>query len=185
MNLEKTDKKKIIIGAVIIFFVICCFCCCGGFFTGKDKASLEKEKNEEKITKVTATKAETIKIPEPTPTETPTATPTPTPVQYKIISYSELARYPEKYEKTFVSFSGKVVQVLQDGETYNFRIAVNGDYNAIIFCEYYNTDKTKARILEDDYVNFKGMFTGLTSYKSTLGGTITIPGMYLTEINLK
>lgn len=182
---DDIQKRNVIIGTVVT--VLFLFCCCGGFFVNLFKLDkkVNKGKTTEEITVIaTATPTATE---EPTPTETPAPTPTPTPVEYKNIAYGELARFPDKYKKSFITFSGKVIQVIEESgeDEVNFRIAVNGDYNSIILCIYTYIDKTKGRILEDDYVNFKGMYTGTTTYESTMGGNITIPAMILTDINIK
>ena len=69
-----------------------------------------------------------------------------------------------------------------DGET-QLRIAVNGDYDTIIYVGYKSTI-TNTRILENDYVTFRGISKGLVTYKSTLGGEITIPSVYVQQIEM-
>lgn len=99
------------------------------------------------------------------------------------ITYDQLARTPDDYENKKVKFSGEVVQVMEgDGET-QLRIAVNGDYDSIIYVGYKSTI-TNTRILENDYVTFRGISKGLVTYKSTLGGEITIPSVYVQQIEM-
>ena len=81
-----------------------------------------------------------------------------------------------------VKFSGKVVQVIEgSGDDVQIRLAVNDDYDTILFGQY-SSDIVSSRVLEDDYITIYGMSVGTISYESTMGGTITIPGVYIDKI---
>lgn len=54
-----------------------------------------------------------------------------------------------------------------------YRIAVNGDYNDIIYVRY-QMAKSETRILEDDNVTLYGLSCGLYSYNS-FAGNVTLP----------
>lgn len=69
-----------------------------------------------------------------------------------------------------------------DGET-QLRIAVDGNYDNIIYVGY-EPGITDIRILESDYVTFRGISMGLITYESTLGGNITIPSVYIQQIEI-
>lgn len=97
------------------------------------------------------------------------------------ITYSQLARTPEPYEGKKVKFYGRVVQVLESDGDVAIRLAVNGDYNAMLYCEY-DSSIVSSRILEDDYITIFGTSAGLYSYESTMGSTITIPGVWVSKI---
>lgn len=90
------------------------------------------------------------------------------------ISYEQLARTPDDFEGKKVKFRGEVVQVMEGDDEVQLRIAVNRDYNSIIFV-YYDKSITSSRILEDDTITIMGISKGLYTYKSTMGGQITIP----------
>ena len=99
------------------------------------------------------------------------------------ITYDQLARTPDDYENKKVKFSGEVIQVMEsDGET-QLRIAVDGNYDNVIYVGY-NSKITNTRILENDYVTFRGISRGLITYQSTLGGEITIPLVYVQQIEI-
>lgn len=98
------------------------------------------------------------------------------------ITYNQLARTPDDYEGKLIKFKGKVVQVIDGTSEIQIRLAVNNDYDKILFCSY-SPDIVSARILEDDKITVYGKFTGLISYKSTMGATITIPGAVLDKID--
>jgi len=97
-------------------------------------------------------------------------------------TYSQLARNPDKYIGEKVKFSGEVIQVMEgDGEV-QLRIAVNGNYDNILLAAYDSSIIT-SRVLENDQITIKGISTGVITYKSTMGGDITIPGVVVNIIN--
>jgi len=98
------------------------------------------------------------------------------------ITYDQLARTPDDYEGKKVKFKGRVVQVIEGVDEIQIRLAVNDDYDTIILCGYEPKIVT-SRVLEDDYITIYGISIGLISYESTLGGQITIPGVYVERID--
>lgn len=93
------------------------------------------------------------------------------------ITYNQLARTPNDYIGKKVKFKGKVVQVLEGTTETQIRLAVNGDYDSILYCSVPKAKTANTRILENDYITVMGISMGLLSYKSTMGGTITIPSV--------
>ncbi len=92
------------------------------------------------------------------------------------LTFEDLARSPEEHKFKAVMFEGTVVQVMQgDGYT-QYRLAVNDDYDQMVYIEIDNT-QLETRILEDDYIRVYGTYFGELTYESTLGGNITIPGI--------
>ncbi len=67
-----------------------------------------------------------------------------------------------------------------DGET-QLRIAVNSDYDQIIYVSY-DSGIISSRVLDGDYITIMGLSFGLLSYESTMGGTITIPSVLVEKI---
>ncbi|MBU3112017.1 hypothetical protein [Clostridium lacusfryxellense] len=98
------------------------------------------------------------------------------------ITYNQLARTPDKYVAQKVKFHGKVIQVMESGSEVQLRIAINDNYDTVLLASY---DKSiiDSRILEDDEVTIKGISSGVITYKSTMGGDITIPGVMVDIIN--
>lgn len=93
------------------------------------------------------------------------------------ISYEQIARTPDDYYFEKVKFSGKVVQVMEGEDTTNqLRVAINDNYDTIMFVEY-EKDILDSRVLEDDYINIYGFSMGVITYESTMGGNITIPAV--------
>jgi len=100
------------------------------------------------------------------------------------ITYNQLARTPDDYEGKKVKFTGKVVQMMDGGAEINLRVAVNSDYDLILFV-YYPSSLTKTRVLENDIITLYGVSEGLYTYKSTMGGNITIPLIKVEKIEIK
>lgn len=98
------------------------------------------------------------------------------------ITYEQLARTPDDFEGEKVKFSGKVVQVMEGGSDIQIRLAVNDSYDTIVYGSY-SPDTVSSRVLEDDHVTIYGTSVGTISYKSTMGGTITIPGVLIEKID--
>lgn len=97
------------------------------------------------------------------------------------ITYEELARTPEEYEAEKVKLHGKVVQVMEGDSTVQLRIAVDDNYDHMLFAEY-DSSITESRVLEDDMITIMGVSEGLLTYESTMGGDITIPAVYVDKI---
>lgn len=90
------------------------------------------------------------------------------------ITYNQLARTPDNFDGKKVKFTGKVVQVTEGDNQTDLRIAVSGSYDTILYVTY-NPKISSVRVLEDDNVTIKGVSQGIYTYKSTIGGSITIP----------
>lgn len=98
------------------------------------------------------------------------------------ITYNQLARNPDTYKGKKVKFSGKVIQVMEsDGET-QLRIAIDGNYDNILLAGY-DPAIINGRILKNDQITLKGVSIGVITYDSTMGGSITIPGVKVDSFN--
>lgn len=100
------------------------------------------------------------------------------------ITYNSLARTPDDYIGKKVKFTGKVIQVIEGDLVTDLRVAVNKDYDTVIYAEYVPSI-IPFRILDNDVITMYGTSTGVISYTSTLGGKITIPSMWIDKIELK
>ena len=89
-------------------------------------------------------------------------------------SYDQLARNPDTYKNQKIKISGKVLQAEYDDDICYARIAMNNDYNTVVFVTY-SGDLLNYRLLEDDKVTVYGISYGVYSYKAVSGATITIP----------
>ena len=100
------------------------------------------------------------------------------------ITYDELARNPDNNKGKKVTFTGTVIQVIRgDGED-QFRVKVNNDYKKVIYVSYI-PKSGENKILENDKVVIRGVSVGEISYKSTMGGKISIPGIEAHSIEIK
>ena len=99
-------------------------------------------------------------------------------------TYEQLAITPSTYRLQKVRFTGTVIQAIdtKSGQT-QLRVAVNNDYNNIIFVEYRN-DKISQIFLKNDNITASGRFIGIFTYTSTQNVSISIPGMWADNIDL-
>lgn len=97
------------------------------------------------------------------------------------ITYNQLARNPDDYKGKKAKFTGKVIQVVEGDKETDLRIAVDGNYDTVLYVGY-DPKISSSRILENDNITVKGKSLGIYSYKSTLGGKISIPSMWIDNI---
>lgn len=100
------------------------------------------------------------------------------------ITYDMLARTPDDYKGKALSLSGTIIQVIEEDNETNYRVAVDDDYNKIIFVTV-EKEHINGRLLEDDKITIKGVSVGTTTYKSALGTKITIPWIMGEKVNQK
>jgi len=106
------------------------------------------------------------------------------PTQYKTgITFEQIARTPDDYEGKKIEFTGKVMQVMEDDDYTEIRLAVDGDYDNVILVDIDSDIMNGSRILEDDLVTVSGVSDGTTTYESTSGANITIPAMTAKIVN--
>lgn len=104
------------------------------------------------------------------------------------IAYADLARNPDTYKGHTVHFRGKLIQVIDGGGTSESQYRVNvtedeyGLWDDTVLISF-NTDPNQ-RFLEDDIVEFWGDSVGTITYKSVLGGDITIPAVSVKYMQL-
>ena len=98
------------------------------------------------------------------------------------ITYDQLARTPDDSKGKKIKFYGKVLQVMEGNGNVQIRLAVDDDYDTVLYCEY-QSDIVSSRVLEDDHITIYGTYYGLYSYQSTMGGTITIPAAIVERID--
>ena len=98
------------------------------------------------------------------------------------ITYDQLARTPDDFKGKKVKFTGKVVQVIEGSGSIQIRLAVNDNYDTILFGQY-DSSIVGSRVLKDDHITIYSTSAGTISYQSTMGGTITIPGVSIEKID--
>lgn len=106
------------------------------------------------------------------------------PNSYKTgITYDQVARTPDDYEGKKMQFTGRVIQVIEGKSETQIRLAVDGNSDNIILVGFDPDILNGSRVLEDDLVTVSGTSVGTVSYKSTMGGKITIPAMAAKILN--
>lgn len=93
--------------------------------------------------------------------------------------YKTIARDPEVYKGKQAAFTGKVIQVVENGLSVIMRVNVTpvgyGVYSDTVYVTYYRKSNTESRILEDDIITLYGTLGGLKTYETVLGSTVSIP----------
>lgn len=98
------------------------------------------------------------------------------------ITYDQLARTPDDYKGKKVKFYGKVIQVIEDDTNVQIRLAVNDNYDTVILGDY-SKNIVSSRVLEDDHITIYGTSASTITYKSTMGGNITVPAVIIEKID--
>lgn len=98
------------------------------------------------------------------------------------ITYDQLARTPDQFIGKKVKFTGKVLQVMENGGKVKIRLAVNDNYDTVIYGQY-DSSIVSSRVLEDDHITIYGISAGTISYEATSGAQITIPGISIGKID--
>lgn len=99
------------------------------------------------------------------------------------ITYSQLARTPDDYKGEKCKFKGKVVQVMEEESIVAMRLAVNGSYDNILYVMTTSKTLNGERILEDDYITVYGTSSGIYTYTTVMGASVSIPSMLVTKID--
>ncbi len=104
------------------------------------------------------------------------------------ISYNDLSRNPNNYINQNVMFTGKVVQVQENGTYVMLRIDVTkgqyGIWTDTCYVDYKRKDTNESRILENDIVTFYGTVKGIKNYTAVLGNQISIPHIVAEYIDI-
>jgi hypothetical protein len=104
------------------------------------------------------------------------------------LAYNEVARYPERHLGKAVVFTGKVIQVLNEGNSVLMRVVVTWNprgwwnYEDVVLLRYRDPLKSDGRILENDIVEFRGVFKGTQNYKAIFGQSIDKPSVAACDV---
>ena len=95
----------------------------------------------------------------------------------KTNSYNDLERNPNAHTGEYVKFTCYILQVVSDADSEQsisiYRAATKGKWDDDILLLISNYGEE--RILKDDKLTVYGIFTGLYTYSSVMGASITIP----------
>lgn len=106
------------------------------------------------------------------------------PDNYQWPAYEDVARTPDDWSGQKVAFSGKVLQVIEGSDEIDLRVATDGEYDDVILVGYSPDLLNGTRVLEDDNITVYGTCIGLYTYTSTMGASISIPGVYADQITI-
>ena len=100
------------------------------------------------------------------------------PNSYQALPYEEMARNGNNHKGEKLQITGTVIQVTDsaDGGA-TLRVATNGNYDGIYIVQISKNEWQSHRLLENDVITFYGYVYGLYSYKSVMGGQITVPAL--------
>lgn len=100
----------------------------------------------------------------------------------KDVTFDDLSRKPNDYKGEYVCYTGEVVQLLEKESENNLRIAIDGDYNKIIYVGYFPSTINE-RVLEGDKITIYGQYLGIIQYDSVMT-TVSIPGIWVEHIEI-
>lgn len=104
------------------------------------------------------------------------------PENYETPAYTDVARNPDSFMGEKISFTGKVLQVIEGDSETDLRIATDGGYDDVVFVGFDPSILGSIHVLEDDSVTVYGTCIGQFTYQSTLGGSISLPGLYADQV---
>jgi hypothetical protein len=100
------------------------------------------------------------------------------------VSYDELFRNIDSYKGQYLHYTGEVVQVLGSSGNWNLRVNITEKGEAPytywddpVYVFSYSPD----RVIEKDVIDFTAYVNGTITYKSVLGGDITVPSLNIYE----
>lgn len=107
----------------------------------------------------------------------------------KSYNYKDIARNPDSYKGKPAKFTGKVIQVLEDGNDVTLRVNITKDeydlWEDTIYVEYTRKSSTEGRILEDDIITMYGDLDGIKTYETVLKSEMSIPYLKANYIDIK
>ena len=95
-------------------------------------------------------------------------------------TYEQVARDPDTYFGERAKFTGEVIQVLQEGNSYTLRVnitQVSYGWRDTIMVSY-TSSAGESRILEDDVITLYGVMGGMYTYETIFGAEVTVPLLF-------
>ena len=91
--------------------------------------------------------------------------------QCQDLDFNTINKNADKYKGEKYKVSGKIIQIMEDNNGGQIRLATDGSYSDVVYVTYEGTNN----FVEDDYVTVYGYCDGDYSYTSTIGASITLP----------
>lgn len=97
------------------------------------------------------------------------------------VSYTSVARNPDYYEGQLITTTGKVIQVLENGQEVQLRLQEETDNweDDYVWYVFYTRTSGEPRILEGDTMTIYGENVGTVSYETVMGNIVTIPAILM------
>lgn len=102
-------------------------------------------------------------------------------------TYKEISRNPDNYKGAYAHFKGKIIQSIESGDSYTFRVNITKNYYSYIdtiLVTYTKKESSESRLLEDDIVDIYGLLAGTHTYETVMGNEVTIPLLLAEYIEL-
>lgn len=104
------------------------------------------------------------------------------------ISYTDVARTPNAHIGKYAVFTGKVIQIQENGNYIMLRVNVSegkyGLWEDTIYIDYQRKSNNENRILENDIVTIYGKMNGIKTYETVLGNQVSIPHLLAEYIEI-
>ncbi len=107
------------------------------------------------------------------------------PNNYLDPGYEALARTPDDFTDKKVYVGGKVLQVSESKDGVMLRVATDYSYDGVVMVAAPTAALGDTRILEDDLVDCYGTSTGIYTYTSVLGASVSVPSIYADKVLLQ
>lgn len=95
------------------------------------------------------------------------------------IAYEDLARNPESYINQKALFTGKAIQIQENGTSVVIRLNVTqgeyGIWDDTVYIDYQRKAADEKRILEGDIITVYGEVKGIKTYTAIFGNQVSIP----------
>lgn len=98
------------------------------------------------------------------------------------ITYDQLARNPDDYKQKKVKFRGRVLQVIENNIMNELRLAVDGDSDKVLYVNY-SSSLASSRILKGDTITVYGTASGIKTYTTIMGASVSVPNIYTSQID--
>ncbi len=103
-------------------------------------------------------------------------------------TYNEISRNPDNYKGKYAHFKGEIIQSMESGDSYTFRVNVSRTsygWTDTILVSYTKKEASESRLLEDDVVDLYGILGGTYTYETVMGNEMTIPLLYAEYVELR
>lgn len=97
------------------------------------------------------------------------------------ITFKEISRSPDDYVGKKVKFSGYVLQVIEGSTANAIRMSTSGKYDDVIY-GIYDKSILDVRLLDDDKITIYGTVSGLMTYETVMGASVTLPQILIDRI---